>query len=131
MGRWRAAVHQSARATRPGDIRGHLDAEYQVAAILRHADVRTGQTCGGHSPKVGTTTGDDEIPQDKEYYCVNCGETPIPGKGFPSPCRAAPDGSHRVKYHGEAEYRVRSPSGEVHKSSHVPEGYTLVEKIVY
>jgi len=64
-------------------------------------------------------------------YCLYCLEEPIPGKGYPYPCKASPVGSHCIVIEGEKKYRVRGPDGYVYLFSSVPDGYELIEIITY
>jgi len=64
-------------------------------------------------------------------YCLYCLDKSIPGKGYPYPCNASPIGSHHIVTTGEVKYRVKGKDGHIYLFSSVPEGYELIEKIVY
>ena len=67
----------------------------------------------------------------KKQYCIYCLEEPIPGEGYPFPCQRSETGSHRVMRQGDVRYRVKGPDGYVYLFHSVPDGYELVEKIIY
>ena len=63
-------------------------------------------------------------------YCLYCLQT---GNNIGRyPCKCSPAGSHRIVVKGEKRYRVRSKKdGHVYLFHDVPEGYELVETIIY
>lgn len=66
-------------------------------------------------------------------YCIYCEETGDNIGRFP--CRCSPIGSHRIVTKGEKKYRFRKIGNVNHtllsSDSEIPEGYELIETIVY
>jgi len=63
----------------------------------------------------------------KKIYCLYCGIV----DDFSSPCSCSEIGSHRPVTEGDVRYRVKGPDGYICLFHSVPEGYELIEKIVY